>query len=67
MLMGLIGRAGQPATRSAIGCAALARRTSSSIHRHPRAAECSAAALSIAAVRVRAIGRRRAPAHLHPR
>lgn len=66
MLMGLNGRAGQPATRSAIGCAATARRMFPSLHRHPHRAECSAVALPTAAASALAIGGRGAPVRKHP-
>lgn len=67
MRMRLNARAGRPATRSAIGCAARARRTHSSPHRPPHRAERRAAAHPTAAAHAPVIGRRRAPVHAVPR
>lgn len=68
MRMRLNARAGRPATRSAIGGAAPARRTPSSRHRPPHRAERRAAALPTAAVNNAPLtGRRRTPAHALPR
>ena len=67
MLMGLNGRAGRPGARSAIGCAAPARR-SLSLHPSPRTpTERRAVAPSTAAANTPVIGRRRAPVRAVPR
>lgn len=67
MRMRLNARAGRPATRSAIACAAPARRTSSAFHRPPHRAERRAAAHPTAAAHAPVIARRRAPVHASPR
>lgn len=67
MLMRLNGRAGQPDTRSATGCAAPARRTGSRIHHHPHPAEHRAAAQSTATAHAPVTGRRRVPVHVYRR
>lgn len=67
MRMRLNARAGRPATRSAIACAARVRRTHSSLHRPPHRAERRAAAHATAAAHAPVIARRLAPVHGCPR
>lgn len=61
MLMGITGRACQPATRSAIGHAAPTRRCLPHTHRHPRPAEHGGLVRSVAAPNAHRVGQRFAP------